>query len=152
MNTLMRGCASVALLLCLLLPAATVEARESDYRDRLEQANSELVRLEAHEFSAEAGQEFGQARLEVAEAQAQITAEDFARAEILLMRLEARLRLADSILERATIEALADERETEQFDMMSEADNVQIELHSAQQQRQQLQDNVGAIIAQMEAE
>lgn len=152
MNTRWRGCVRAAALTLAMLLSAQAHARDAEYRERLEEANGELIRLEAHDFADEASQEFGQARLEVAEAQAQITGEDYARAAILLMRLEARLRLANSILERATIEALADERETEQFTMMSEADSVQIELQSAQQQRQQLQDNVGAIITQMEAQ
>jgi hypothetical protein len=69
-----------------------------------------------------------------------------------LIRLESRLMLAQSILERATIEQLSDQRETELFDMMTEADGVQIELESEQAQRQQLQDEVTAIINQMEAD
>ncbi len=151
MPRLLRGLLAAGLAGSLLLgPAA--EARDNDYSDRLETANAMLTRLETHDYADEAAQEFGQARLEVAEAQAKITGEDYARAEIVLNRLESRLMLAESILERATIEELADQRETEQFDMMTEADNIQVDLETAQQQRQVLQDEVSAIVDQMEAE
>lgn len=132
----------------------SAEARDSpgDFRDQIEELNAKLTRLETHDLADEAASEFGQARLEVAEAQGKITAEDYARARIILMRLESRLMLAESILERATIEQLADQRETELFEMMTAADDVQIDLEAAQQRRQQLQDNVTVIIEQMEAD
>lgn len=147
----LRGLLAAGLAGSLLI-AAPAEARDDDYTDRLESANALLTRLETHDFADEAAQEFGQARLEVAEAQAKITGEDYARAEIILNRLESRLMLAESILQRATIDQLADQRETEQFEMMTEADTIQVELEAAQQQRQLLQDEVAAIVEQMEAE
>ncbi|MFT4702810.1 MAG: hypothetical protein ACI81R_000497 [Bradymonadia bacterium] len=137
----------------VVMASGVAEARDDQsQRALLEELNALLTQLERHDLADDAATEFGQARLEVADAQAKITAQDSARADIVLIRLESRLMLAQSILERATIEQLSDQRETELFDMMTEADGVQIELESEQAQRQQLQDEVTAIINQMEAD
>lgn len=133
---------------------SSAEARDEarEFRGQIEELNATLTRLETHDFADEAAAEFGQARLEVAEAQGKITAEDYARARIILMRLESRLMLAESILDRATIEQLADQRETELFEMMTEADAVQVELEAKRQRRQELQDDVTQIISTLESQ
>lgn len=141
----------VAALTLLAAPAAARESAQ-DLQRRLEDANVLITTLETHEYADEAAAEFGQARLEVAEAQAKLTLSDYGWATIIINRLEARLSLIESTLERATIEHLADQRESELFDIQSEADRKQIELETAQQQRQQLQDEVSAIVDQMNTE
>ena len=125
---------SLGLIMSAAMPAMA-RGTEDDLRDRLEEANARLVQLETHEMSDEAAAEFGQARLEVSEIQGKLTTQDWGWAMIILNRLEARLDLAESVLDRATVEELADQRETELFDMQTEADNLQIELESLQQRR-----------------
>lgn len=125
---------------------------EDDLRDRLEAANAAVANFETHEMADEAALEMGQARLEIAEVQGKISAADYGWATIVLNRLEARVELIESIMERATVEQLADQRETDLFDMTNEADEAQLELETVQQRRQQLQDDVAVIVDQMNAE
>lgn len=143
----------LGLVMALILVAAPAFARDSDdLQERLEDANVRLTTLETHEYADEAAAEFGQARLEVADAQGKLSISDYGWATIVINRLEARLDLIESTLERATIEALADQRETELFEMQTEADERQLELEAAQQLRQQLQDQVSQVVDQMNAE
>lgn len=140
--------------LAAVVLAAPAMARDSaeQLQDRLEAANADLTTLQTHEFADEVAAEFGQARLEIAEAQGKLTVADYGNAAIIISRLEARLALIESGLERATIEELADQRETELFEIQTEADERQLELEAAQQRRQQLQDEVSIIVDQMNSE
>lgn len=139
--------------LALLLPAA-VSARDmnsSEIRTRVEDLNIEMATLQTHDFADEAAQEFAQARIEVGDVQGLISQGEVARAEVVLRRLEARVSMIQSVLDRATVEHLADERESELLELQNEADTLQLELEAAQQQRNQLQDAVNAIIDAMES-
>lgn len=140
-------------LIAALIAAAPALARgDDDLQDRLEEASVTLAGLETHELADEAALEFGQARLEVAEVQGKLTAGDYGWATIVLNRLEARISLIESELEAATVTSLADQRETELYAITTEADERQLELESIQLRRQSLQDAVGTIVQQMEAE
>ena len=103
------------MLAVLLALSGEAYARDSseELQERLEEANAKLTTLEIHEFSDEAAIEFGQARLEVAEIQGKLTAADYGWAAIVVSRLEARLDLVESVLERAMTEELAEQRETD---------------------------------------
>ncbi len=123
-----------------------------DLQDRLEAANASIAQFDTHELADEASLELAQARLEIAEVQGKLSASDTAWATIVLNRLEARVDLIDSMLERATVEQLADQRETDLFEMTAAADEAQLQLETMQQRRQQLQDDVSAIVDQMNSE
>ncbi len=141
-------------LLALVLAAAPAAARVGDdeLQDRLEEASANVASLETHEMADEAALEFGQARLEIAEIQGKLTAGDYGWATIVLNRLEARIDLIESELEASTVSDLADQRETELYEITVEADERQLELETVQLRRQSLQDAVGVIVEQMEAE
>lgn len=139
------------LALALLLPATAMAGPRSDeIRERVEDLNVMMGELDTHEFADEAAQEFAQARLEVGDVQALLLTEDITQAEVVLRRLEARVALIASTLDRATIEDLANERESELFEMQSEADDLQLELEAASQQRAALQEQVSVIVEAME--
>lgn len=140
-------------LIAALLMAAPAQARgDDDLQDRLEEASVTVATLETHDMADEAALEFGQARLEIAEVQGKLTAGDYGWATIVLNRLEARIDLIESELEAATVSSLADQRETELFEITVEADETQLELEALQLRRQTLQDAVGVIVEQMNAE
>ena len=143
--------ASVLVAMSLLGPSTSVAGPRSDeIRERVEDLNVIMGELDTHEFSDEAAQEFAQARLEVGDVQALLLAEEVTRAEVVLRRLEARVALIESTLDRATIEDLANERETDLFEMQTEADDLQLELEAASQQRAALQEQVSVIVEAME--
>lgn len=140
--------------LALLALPGVANARDmnsSDMRTRVEDLNIEMATLQTHDFADEAAQEFAQARIEVGDVQGLLSQGEVARAEVVLRRLEARVSMIRSVLDRATVEHLADQRESELLELQNEADTLQLELEAAQQQRRQLQDAVNAIIDAMES-
>ncbi|MFT6397381.1 MAG: hypothetical protein ACJAYU_002134 [Bradymonadia bacterium] len=141
-------------LLTVVLAAAPAAARggADDLQDRLEEASTSVASLETHEMADDAALEFGQARLEIAETQGKLTAGDYGWATIVLGRLEARIDLIESELEASTVSGLADQRETDLYEITVEADERQLELETVQLRRQTLQDAVGVLVEQMEAE
>ncbi len=126
------------------------EFSATELRARMEDMNVELAELETHDFSDESAAEFAQCRLEVGEIQGLLSRNEIGLAAIVLQRLEARMSLIESTLERATYEALAQERESELFEIQEQADALQVELLSAEQRRTALQDEVSAIVDSME--
>ncbi len=153
MNVNARRLRATLVGLALLLPAAASarDMNSSEIRTRVEDLNIEMATLQTHDFADEAAQEFAQARIEVGDVQGLISQGEVARAEVVLRRLEARVSMIRSVLDRATVEHLADERESELLELQNEADTLQLELEAAQQQRNQLQDAVNAIIDAMES-
>lgn len=140
---------ALAFLLLLLVPST---AMADDLRSRLEAANSRLSEHERSAYADEASTEFSQVRMEVTDAQQLLAAGETRKANSLILRIEARERLIASIVERATFEELADQRESAAIEMLNEADNAQLELESATQQRQQLQDEVHNILETLEGD
>jgi hypothetical protein len=126
------------------------EFSATEIRSRMEDMNVELATLETHDYSDESAAEFAQCRLEVGEIQGLLSRNEIGLAAIVLQRLEARMSLIESTLERATYEALAQERETELFEIQEQADALQVELLSAEQRRATLQQEVAAIVESME--
>lgn len=131
--------------------AAAAETSSGSIRTRVEDINVQLATLATHEHADDAAQELAQARLEVTDVQGLLSQGETAQAEVTLRRLEARTFLIESIMERATMEALSYERESDLILLQQEADSLQIDLEAAQQRRNQLQNDVSAIIDQMGA-
>jgi hypothetical protein len=143
---------AAALAVALLVSAAPAHARgtESEIRSVLEDVNARLAQLAASDYASDASQEIEQARLEIAEVQGKLSAQDFGWASIVLNRVAARLALIESMEQRAEVDAIAEERESELFAITREADDAQIELESLQLRRTQLQDDVRAIADAMQ--
>lgn len=145
----MRSVFCATLALSTLSWAA--ETSSGSIRTRVEDINVQLATLGTHEHADDAAQELAQARLEVTDVQGLLSQGETAQAEVTLRRLEARTFLIESIMERATIEALSYERESDLIVLQQEADSLQIDLEAAQQRRNQLRNDVSAIIEQMGA-
>jgi hypothetical protein len=144
---------TAALAAALLAASVSVDARElsaSDIEDRMEDLNVQVGTLESHDYADEASQEFRQCSAEVTEIQLLLSQVEVGEAGKVLYRLEARVNLIESMLERATFEALAQERETELFEIQEQADALQVELLEAEQRRSVLQQEVSAIVESME--
>lgn len=142
---------SLALVAVFGMPESA-EARDvsaTDIRRRVEDINVEIADLEVHEHADSATREFAQARLEITDVQSQVAREEIAQAEVVLRRLEARVNLIRSSLERATVEELAQQRESELLSLQQEADELMLELETAQRRRQRLQDDVSTIVENM---
>lgn len=132
--------------------SAHADVSSADIRERVEDINVHLAELQTHEYADDAAQELAQARLEVTDVQGLLSQGEVAQAEVVLRRLEARAFLIEGLLERATVEALAYQRESELIGLQEEADNLQLDLEAAQQQRNALQNEVQSIIDQMGGE
>ena len=141
--------ALVVLSLLLLLPLA---AHANELRQRLEAANDRIAEHERSDYADEASSEFSQVRMEVTDAQGLLAAGESRQAQSVILRIEARERLIASIIERATFEDLADQRESAANEMLHDADTAQLELESATQRRQQLQDEVQNILETLEGD
>jgi hypothetical protein len=148
MRRLLQG----LLLLTALSVAMPVWARDytlTSIRTRMEDLNVQMAEMETHDFADEAAGELAQCRLEVGEIQGMLARNEVGEAAIVLQRLEARMFLIQSLLERATFEDLATERETELFEIQSVADQLQIDLTSTEQRRRQMQEQVQTIVDSM---
>jgi len=153
MNQIMKIVVVVFAVAGTLAMGAPVDARDvspAGIRTRVEDVNVQLAQLQTHEHGDEAAQEIAQARLEITDVQNLLAQGETARSEVILRRLEARVHLIESMLERATFEQLAHQRETELFEIQAEASELQIDLETAQRQRRQLQDEVETIVESME--
>lgn len=131
-------------------PALARDFNSDTIRDRIEDLNVQLADLETEEYSDEAAGEFAQARMEITEIQTLLGNGEVARAQVELQRLESRVALINSIIDRAIVEQLAVERETELFEMQAEADALQIELESTRQQSESLRAEVQEVIDAVE--
>lgn len=148
MKRLLQG----LVLAAVLSAVAPVWARDytlSSIRTRMEDLNVQMAEMATHDFADEAAGEFAQCRLEVGEIQGMLARNEVGEAAIVLQRLEARIFLIDSMLERATFEDLATERETELFEIQTEADQLQVDLTSTEQRRRQMQEQVQTIVDSM---
>ena len=125
-------------------------ALADEMRSQLEAANERLVAHEAHEHASEASSEIAQMRLMISEAQGQLAAGDRLSARGTLLRVNAVQRLIESILQRATFERLAHERESDMLQTVEETSELQLQLEVATQRRQALQDEVRAIVDRLE--
>jgi hypothetical protein len=122
----------------------------SGIRQRMEDLNVLSAQLQTHQFADEAAAEFAQTRIEVGDIQGLLARNETGQAGVVLRRLEARIFYIQSLLERAEFEDLAQQRESELFEMQQEADRLQVELTATEQQRRQLQEDVQAIVDSME--
>jgi hypothetical protein len=136
----------MGLTLLFTTPVFARDFSASTIRTRMEDLNVELAELETHEFADDAAGEFATCRLEVGEIQGLLARDEIGDAGAVLLRLEARKFLIESLLERATFENLAQQRETELFEMQSEADQLQVDLAATEQRRNTLQEQVSDIV------
>jgi hypothetical protein len=148
----MKGLLHSLVLVMALSASVPVWAGEytlTSIRTRMEDLNVQMAEMETHDFSDEAAGELAQCRLEVGEIQGMLARNEVGEAAIVLQRLEARMFLIESMLERATFEDLATERETELFEIQSAADQLQIDLTSTEQRRREMQGQVQTIVDSM---
>lgn len=116
----------------------------------MEEASSFLAELETHELRDEASQDIATARLAITEIQTSLASEAVEKAELTLLTLEATLKLVKSVLDRGEIEGLADKREADNVSILTQADELQLELETTSSRRNDLQSQVTAIVESLQ--
>ena len=94
--------------------------------------------------------ELERARGDIDEASDRLSNNREAEAEVSVIRLENRVELIAALIEQATMEALAEEREAALIEMTREADQASVEYTSTEARRSALRDEVSGIIQQLE--
>lgn len=122
----------------------------TEIRRRVEDINIEIADLSTNDFADEAARELAAARMEITEIQSALGRDEYTKAEVVLTTLEGRVALIRSALERAAVESLAQQRESELITITEEANELRIELETARQLRQRLQDEVSIIVENMQ--
>ena len=139
-----------ALISALLLVLTAVPVRAQGLRDRLNGAREELAEYSAHEMADVAAREIERARIDIDEAADFLANRREELAQVSVIRLENRVKLVAALLERATVEALAEERESAAIEMTREADQAQVASESAELRRTRLREEVEEIFQQLE--
>jgi hypothetical protein len=139
--------------LFLLTTGAEAWARNmsaTEIRRRAEDLNVEIADLRTHEYADEVARELAQANTEVTDIQVKLGRDEFTQAEVVLITLEGRVAMIRSAVERAGIESLAQQRESELIEITEEANELRIELETARQLRQRMQAEVATIVESMQ--
>ena len=149
-----RPLATLAITLLVLVGLAGTASAASieQLRTRLNSAREQLAEFSVHEYSDAAALEIERARIDIDEAGERITNRAEEIAEISVIRLENRLKLIEGLLAQATIDSLAEERETSLIEMTREADQAQIDYEATEARRSALRDESEEILRQLEIE
>lgn len=140
----------VALTACVSLwVGVAAHASADDLTDRLSALNARIVEFENNEHVSTILEDIAQMRMEVGDAQNLIRAKENSAALGIILRIEARQRYVDSMLQRTSFEELTHQRESDYLDLLEEANELQIEVEATQQRRRSLQENVQAIVDAM---
>lgn len=142
--------ATVTLAALLLFSGSANALSPEEVSSRMEEASSFLAELETHELRDEASQDIATARLAITEIQTSLASEAVEKAELTLLTLEATLKLVKSVLDRGEIEGLADKREADNVSILTQADELQLELETTSSRRNDLQSQVTAIVESLQ--
>jgi len=140
-----------ALLVCLIGLAGQASASdEADLRERIAQARERLADLRTDELADAASRDLERAAMDIDEANDFLTNRRAELAEVAVIRLENRLTLIAALIEQATVEDLANQRETASIQMTREADQAQVAYEASEARRQALRTQVSEILNQLE--
>jgi len=124
---------------------------EGELRDRLNTAREHLAELGADPSAdVAAAREIERARIDIDEAADRLANHREELAEVSVIRVENRVKLIEALIEQATIEALAEERESATISMTREADQAQVQYESTEARRDALRSEVSEILQQLE--
>lgn len=134
--------------LLVLLAASPVFAQ--GLRDRLNAAREQLADLSTQDNADVAAREVERARIDIDEASDHLSNHREELAEVSVIRLENRVKLIGAMIEQATVDAQAQERESAAIEMTREADQAQVASESAELRRARLREEVDEILQQLE--
>ena len=137
----------------LLLSALAGSATASDVeelRTRLNAAREELANAATDSMADAAALEIERARIDIDEAADRIANRLEEIAEISVIRLENRVKLINALIVQATVDSLAEERESASIEMTREADQAQVDYEGTEARRSALRDETAEILRQLE--
>lgn len=137
----------------LLLAGLTGTAGASDVeelRARLNAAREELAQSSTDPLADAAALEIERARIDIDEAADRIANRLEEIAEISVIRLENRVKLIKALIVQATVDGLAEERESAAIEMTREADQAQVDYEATEARRSTLRDETAEILRQLE--
>ncbi len=144
-------CASVVLGTMLggigIASASDVE----QLRSRLNASREALAQFSTDPMADSAALEIERARIDIDEATERISNQLEEIAEISVIRLENRVKLIAAMIAQATVDELADERETATIEMTREADQSQVDFEATEARRSALREETSEILRQLEA-
>ena len=136
----------------LFTPQSVFATDAEELRDRLSTQRERMAELSADQAAnnADVTIELERARGDIDEASDRLSNNREAEAEVSVIRLENRVELIAALIEQATMEALAEDREAALIEMTREADQASVEYTSTEARRSALRDEVSGIIQQLE--
>jgi chromosome segregation ATPase len=142
---------TLAAVLLLGMTAGTAWATSAtELQNRLNAAREHLAQLGTDPMADTAATEIEHARIDIDEASQRLTNHLEELAEVSVIRLENRVKLIEAMIQQATVEALADERESAAVDMTQQADQAQVQYESTEARRTALRSDVSEILEQLE--
>ena len=131
--------------------SATADASDvEELRARLNAAREELAHSSTDPLADAAALEIERARIDIDEASERITNRLEEIAEISVIRLENRVKLINALIVQATVDGLAEERESASIEMTREADRAQVDYEATEARRSALRDETAEILRQLE--
>ncbi len=140
-----------AVLLLSVLGGTAFADDEDDLRDRLNEAREHLAELGA-DPSADivAAREIERARIDIDQAADRLANHREELAEVAVIRVENRVKLIEAVIDQATMDELAEERESANIAMTREADQAQVQYEATEARRDALREEVSEILQQLE--
>jgi len=120
--------------------------------NRVNDVREALAVFETDPAADAARLEMERAEIDIDEARDRLTRRHIEMAEISVIRAENRLQLVEAIIFHATIDSLAEERESASIDMTRQADQAQVEYEATEARQSALRDEVSEILTQLEVE
>ena len=143
-------CMLVALFACLF-PVGSAFADDVDQlTNRVNEVRETLAVFETDPNVDAARLEIERADIDIDEARDRITRRHLEIAEISVIRAERRLQLIEATIFRATVDVLADERESATIDMTQQADEAQVDYEATEARQSALRNEVAEILNQLE--
>lgn len=147
-----RALLSFAVALTVLLGAggAAWASDADELLTRLNAVRESLAVLSVDPMADAARLEIERTDIDIDEARDRITNRQIELAEVSVIRLENRVKFVEALIFQATVDALAEERESATIEMTREADQAQVEYEATQARQAALRDEVQGILDQLQ--
>jgi hypothetical protein len=147
-----RSVLSFAVAVTVLLGAggAAWASDADELLTRLNAVRESLAVLSVDPMADAARLEIERTDIDIDEARDRITNRQIELAEVSVIRLENRVKFVEALIFQATVDALAEERESATIEMTREADQAQVEYEATQARQAALRDEVQGILDQLQ--
>jgi hypothetical protein len=147
-----RSLLSFAVAVTVLLGAggAAWASDADELLTRLNAVRESLAVLSVDPMADAARLEIERTDIDIDEARDRITNRQIELAEVSVIRLENRVKFVEALIFQATVDALAEERESATIEMTREADQAQVEYEATQARQAALRDEVQGILDQLQ--